>query len=420
MPPQVIPHSLYAHTLHTRSTHHPDRTTFFIQLLFLMTSSNPLRTLFKSQPLTLDGTTDTGPTHDSNARPKKVKKAGPGASATVTPCERSGLLSSFFPVNSSSSSQSSNTSASHSSASAYDMLMLPPALFPSYSRPLPNPPESESSSETKKTKQGLFGRSKKPSKNVSTAPERHPEQKSAGWLLGGWGRRGVAQPLQEHDIRINTEASDTKAFRGRLKQVKVKKTDMDDAGTRHQEESVLFLDAQMQSTKISVIDSGGTENKGSGQVMLHPSHHLNKRSGISSRSSSPTPPVKDQSLISSIHQQQLCYSCQQQSYHQHCPQQRPPRTGVTLAIHDVFGIGKVAEMIVALFLAHDSFLSRKPLLVQYLIMAWEATVVLLIIWGVLRVIGLAEVIVWRADDVVGGILSMVWAVGRMIRAIFAR
>ncbi|KAG0246171.1 hypothetical protein BGX31_004136 [Mortierella sp. GBA43] len=307
------------------------------------------------------------------------------------------------------------------------MLMLPPALFPSYPRPLPPTPqrpelESGSGNKNPKQKHGLFSKAKKHPKNPITTPEKPPDQESPGWRLGGWTSRGESPPREQDVQSINAEAST--GFRGRIRMAKMNKVDMDATAVQHHED--LSLVSQTKATKMLAIESsqhygGGIEKSSNGQIMLHPSYNLSKRSGVSSRSLSPVPPTKDQSLTTGMYQQQHCYSCQQQVYHQHCQvQQRPPRAGVTLAVHDVFGIGKVAEMAVALFLAHDSFLSRRPPVVQYMIMTWEATVVLMIIWGVLRIIGLAEVVVWRADDLVGGILSMIWAIGRVLRAVVGR
>lgn len=88
------------------------------------------------------------------------------------------------------------------------------------------------------------------------------------------------------------------------------------------------------------------------------------------------------------------------------------------AVQDVFGIGRMSEMVVALFLAHDCFLCRKPLWLQCAIMLWEGVVVLVVLWAVLRVIGLAEVVVWGADDIVRGSVSLVQALGHAIRIIF--
>ena len=53
------------------------------------------------------------------------------------------------------------------------------------------------------------------------------------------------------------------------------------------------------------------------------------------------------------------------------------------------------------------------------LMAWEGLVVLLLLWGVLRVVGLAEVIVWGADDLVRGTLSTIQAVGRTMLTYFS-
>ncbi|KAG0214306.1 hypothetical protein BGX28_002414 [Mortierella sp. GBA30] len=93
---------------------------------------------------------------------------------------------------------------------------------------------------------------------------------------------------------------------------------------------------------------------------------------------------------------------------------------VNVSVSDVFGLGKVMEMILALFHAHGSFLRRQPFWLQCALLAWEGLVVLLLLWGVLRVVGLAEVIVWGADDLVRGTLSTVQLVGRTMLSYFSQ
>ncbi|OAQ24731.1 hypothetical protein K457DRAFT_23862 [Linnemannia elongata AG-77] len=118
-------------------------------------------------------------------------------------------------------------------------------------------------------------------------------------------------------------------------------------------------------------------------------------------------------------QQQIPGQLQCQQHQQHTLLQRQrSRARFTFAVQDVFGIGRMSEMVVALFLAHDCFLCRKPLWLQCAIMLWEGVVVLVVLWAVLRVIGLAEVVVWGADDIVRGSVSLVQAVGHAIRIIF--
>ncbi|KAF9547736.1 hypothetical protein EC957_007901 [Mortierella hygrophila] len=89
---------------------------------------------------------------------------------------------------------------------------------------------------------------------------------------------------------------------------------------------------------------------------------------------------------------------------------------VNVSVSDVFGIGKVMEVILALFHAHGAFLRRNPFWLQCVLMAWEGIVVLMLVWGVLRVVGLAEVIVWGADDLIRGTLSTVQMVGRTLQS----
>lgn len=89
---------------------------------------------------------------------------------------------------------------------------------------------------------------------------------------------------------------------------------------------------------------------------------------------------------------------------------------VNVSVSDVFGIGKVMEVILALFHAHGAFLRRNPFWLQCVLMAWEGVVVLMLVWGVLRIVGLAEVIVWGADDLIRGTLSTVQMVGRTLQS----
>ncbi|KAG0307132.1 hypothetical protein BGZ99_001522 [Dissophora globulifera] len=89
---------------------------------------------------------------------------------------------------------------------------------------------------------------------------------------------------------------------------------------------------------------------------------------------------------------------------------------VNVSVHDVLGLGKVMEITLAMFHAHGAFLRRQPFWLQCVMMGWEALVVLLVVWGLLRIVGLAEVIVWGADDLVRGALATVRVVGTTLQA----
>ncbi|KAF9109684.1 hypothetical protein BGX27_007335 [Mortierella sp. AM989] len=93
---------------------------------------------------------------------------------------------------------------------------------------------------------------------------------------------------------------------------------------------------------------------------------------------------------------------------------------VNLSISDIFGLGKVMEVILAMFHAHGAFLRRHPFWLQCVLMSWEGLIVLLLVWGVLRIVGLAEVIVWGADDLVRGTLSTLQIVGKTVYAYFSQ
>ncbi|KAF8930484.1 hypothetical protein CPC16_006059 [Podila verticillata] len=88
---------------------------------------------------------------------------------------------------------------------------------------------------------------------------------------------------------------------------------------------------------------------------------------------------------------------------------------LNLSVSDIFGIGKLAEIILALFHAHGGFLKRQPFWLQVVLLAWEATVILLLVWGVLRIVGLAEVVVWGADDLVRGTISVLQMATRSLQ-----
>lgn len=81
-------------------------------------------------------------------------------------------------------------------------------------------------------------------------------------------------------------------------------------------------------------------------------------------------------------------------------------------MHDIFGIGKAMEMALGLFLAHDAFLSRRPIKLQCVILAWEGIVVLTVLWAVMRIVGLAEVVIWGVDDLARGTIGIIQTVGR--------
>ncbi|KAG0004379.1 hypothetical protein BGZ79_009450 [Entomortierella chlamydospora] len=87
---------------------------------------------------------------------------------------------------------------------------------------------------------------------------------------------------------------------------------------------------------------------------------------------------------------------------------------VNVSVQDIFGLGKVMEVTLAMLHAHGAFLRRHPFWLQCVLMSWEGLVVLLLVWGVLRVVGLAEVIVWGADDLVRGTLTTLQIASRAV------
>lgn len=94
------------------------------------------------------------------------------------------------------------------------------------------------------------------------------------------------------------------------------------------------------------------------------------------------------------------------------PPHQAPWFNTTIAVHDIFGIGKATEMALGLFLAHDAFLSRRPFKLQCAILVWEGIVVLTVLWAVMRVVGLAEVLIWGVDDLARGTMGAIRTVGQ--------
>lgn len=154
--------------------------------------------------------------------------------------------------------------------------------------------------------------------------------------------------------------------------------------------------------------------------MLHSSSNISSRSVTTPRYPQRTDEQEQQRTVGQVQCSNLC-----QSSPQH---QAQSRFNVTIAVHDVFGVGKVTEMMLALFLAHDSFLCRRPFWLQCSILAWEAVVALMVIWmsmmaiwTVMRVVGVAEILVQGADDLVRGTFSVLRQFAQSIRMIlFAR
>ncbi|KAF8924624.1 hypothetical protein EDD21DRAFT_391215 [Dissophora ornata] len=93
---------------------------------------------------------------------------------------------------------------------------------------------------------------------------------------------------------------------------------------------------------------------------------------------------------------------------------------VNVSVQDVFGLGKAMEILLAMFHAHGAFLRRQPFWLGCVVMGWEGLMVMLLVWGLLRIVGLAEVIVWGADDLVRGTLLTVNKVGRMVQSCISR
>ncbi|KAI8602584.1 hypothetical protein EDD21DRAFT_371454 [Dissophora ornata] len=412
----------------------------------MTSSSSPFKALFKSSSTPNDNASYvTTSSHDTRTKPK-LKVTKPTNTSTTTTTKSTSVWASssssgsgsgsgsadqnikkrsaFFSLLPTSSSSSPSTVANTSATSSSSMLSLPTALFPSPHSSTGSGPASGAGARRSKLKHGLFNKAKRPSKSALSDSEQQQqaaEERNTGWSSrpwAGWGASLSPSNGFQSDSSNSEETPTSKARQGWISIPKASKSDTDVAvvAIEQQEHRENYFKSK-KKTK-SAPDDGG--DKGSGQIMLHPAYNLSSQSVLSSSS-----PPNDQSLPSAAYQQQY-HQCSSQEqicvHHQQLQQQqqRPSRMGVTLVVHDVFGIGKVTEMSLALFLAHDAFLSRRPFWLQCAILAWEALVVLLVIWGVLRVVGLAEVVIWGADDLVRGTVSMIQALGHAVRFLVVR
>ncbi|KAF9919186.1 hypothetical protein BX616_000039 [Lobosporangium transversale] len=312
------------------------------------------------------------------------------------------------------------------------------ALFPSSTAPQEPRLCSDLNTNAKSPKlRGLFSKKDKESPKHSCTIQGQNSSNGAGWssaLWTGWksrvGRSEHAMLKQEGwdcSKCCNDESTLSKTSRIWIS-TKANKSDTDVSIIEKRQakrekyfgikrNSLVVTKQDHDNSFFSESDSDEhTSGCGRGEIMLHPSHNLSDQS-ITSR------PYHEQQgqranghqqchLISSQTQEHACYL-----HNSQCNQHYPPRAGMTLAIHDILGIGKVTEMSLALFLAHDAFLSRRPFWMQCAIMAWEGLVVLLILWCVLRVVGLAEVVVWGADDLARGTVSLIQAIMQSLRII---
>ncbi|KAF8956129.1 hypothetical protein BGZ46_002434 [Entomortierella lignicola] len=127
---------------------------------------------------------------------------------------------------------------------------------------------------------------------------------------------------------------------------------------------------------------------------------------LTTTSTSPSTRPNNDGSVTTVQQQEIIH----QEIHQKT--RNVALVNVNLSMQDIFGFGKVMELTLAMFHAHGAFLRRHPFWLQCVLMTWEGLIVLLLVWGVLRVVGLAEVIVWGADDLVRGTLSVFQTISR--------
>ncbi|KAI7816813.1 hypothetical protein BC939DRAFT_467784 [Gamsiella multidivaricata] len=387
-------------------------------------SSSSFGSLFRSSFSSPDGFATTGTSGRDTRTIPKLKVTKPTATKMISPSfspdqdtsKRPSFLSFLF--SGESSSYSSSSSSDSSSSASYSSMLLPPrALFPSLSGTTPAPATAPLT-KSPKAKRGLFRKTKRHSKNTIATPGYSSEERSTGWSLRPWASWGGGGGAEGGLGEGASPSKNDSRSHGRIWASKTSKSDTDVVMIQHQQQ---LVDNTKKKKKKSGMFAGESCNSevgaGAGQIMLHPSYNLSNRSITSMYSSSPP---SDHEALATTGYQQHSHSCLDQVCH-HCQhQQGSSRMGVTLAVHDVFGIGKVTEMSLALFLAHDAFLSRRPFWMQCAVMGWEALVVLLALWGVLRVVGLVEAVVWGANDIVRGTVSTIQALGRALQFLLLR
>ncbi|KAF9164941.1 hypothetical protein BGX21_009491 [Mortierella sp. AD011] len=152
------------------------------------------------------------------------------------------------------------------------------------------------------------------------------------------------------------------------------------------------------SQEIGVLRTGA-EKQLVGQTEAQPQQFATKPTSLHSNSEGSVTTVQQQEII-----------------HQEINQKtrNVALVNVNISVQDIFGLGKVMEVTLAMLHAHGAFLRRHPFWLQCVLMSWEGLVVLLLVWGVLRVVGLAEVIVWGADDLVRGTLTTLQIASRTV------
>ncbi|CAO3570303.1 unnamed protein product [Mortierella alpina] len=334
-------------------------------------TASPFRSLFKSS--------SSSPDHEA-ARPqpklrltKPRPASAPGAAQNIdaTATKRSILFNLILPP---------DPATSHAQSS---MLLPPAALFPSLAGSGAKSPRLRDAFTKTKKKQPTPD-TKLSCISTGTSIPTEPARPWGAWIPGA-ATSSTSLPMAGLDASGQAKPSQARLWARRSEEKEAAK----------EEKRKAKLQKSAVAAAATANGQNGPDPSSAGrQIMLHPSYNLSNQS------------VAESSHPGSPHQHECFYSCQQQQQQRHLQHSRPRVFGVTLAVHDIFGIGKVTEMSLALFLAHDAFLSRRPFWLQCAVLAWEGIVVLLVLWGVLRVVGLAEVVVWGADDLIRGVVSI--------------
>jgi len=231
---------------------------------------------------------------------------------------------------------------------------------------------------------------------------------------GGAKKEGIVETVNVVESKTTTTVSKTTQVRTWISRIGGSRAETDGGKQVAIPHTSLTTGAESTTT----IVPGGLVQQLSPQQQVQQQHQqqLTTIQGIAaatSTSSSQSQVQVDQNgNVMAMHQQR------QEIIHQeiHQKTRSVALVNVNVSVSDVFGIGKVMEVVLALFHAHGAFLRRNPFWLQCVLMGWEMLVVLLLVWGVLRVVGLAEVVVWGADDLIRGTLSTVQMVGRTLQS----
>ncbi|KAK3821942.1 MAG: hypothetical protein J3R72DRAFT_459371 [Linnemannia gamsii] len=396
-----------------------------------MASPSPFKALFSKQTITASKhlePTSSSPSKKSRLRESRDSKPAAKGTTAVTFKKRhparlsshsaTAVLSADHDTNSLGRLFSLLAPMSTSSPSSSPTMLLPPAaLFPALTATASSAPHSSALAPTgpKRQKPGLFSKIKKPRKQLLDDHHSTSTTTSASSTKGTVSHRqkGAWSSIFRRDndtTAIDSQPPWSPSPERHLQTTTVPVTHRK-VGTGLQFGQIWrSKDTADMGPSLSISSDKSSDNdKDSRAIAI-----TKKTDWLSIPSSTPTDSSSTSRCDHCQRADQL--KCQQRSQ----LQRQRSKTRFTFAVQDVFGIGRMSEMAVALLLAHDCFLCRKPLWLQCAILLWEGVVVLVVLWAVLRVIGLAEVIVWGADDIVRGSVSLIQAIGQALRIVFWR